>query len=326
MRFDDEQKALLGPLREAGAVVHFPFFANTFPLGYHYYSLAPAGVVLQNWALEAIPNDVQMIFNTKNLTEPHVFYATQESMSDFQVRLKQEDSPYLFQSVFYTEYIPRFFFFHTTRHVYLRDLIEHLCKDRQLNISFINELRNKFDLIEIFTDIPKQARLLRAQLNNLGISEKSISVIETWQNIFTFPNSAKKVLRIYFYAAPVSAALKKRETEFTYLYFPEQKDKSELNTHVCAITPKGLNGQTKRNIEQTRHGLTKIIRSLSRYHHNLLQAASESSMKLRDIWWTYNRYALSKQHNSLFSSPQEYASCLWDHHRSKAKRATAVKS
>ena len=318
MRFDEEQKALLKPLKEAGALVHFPFFANTFPLGYHYYGLSPLGVVLQNWAQEAIPSAVRL-FKKKALTRPHVFYATQESTYKFKERLKG-NALYLFDSVFFTEYIPRFFFFHTTRHIYLRGLIKHHCSDGQLTVDFINELKNKFDLIEIFTDIPKQAKLLRTHLIKMGVKENSTSVIETWQDIFTFPDSEKKVLRIYFYAAPVSAALRKRDNEFTSLDFPQQTDKSELITHICAIVPK-----TERDIATTRRALTNIIRNLDKYHHNLLLAASESSMKLRDIWWTYNRYALSNQHNSLFAGPQEYADCLRDHHRPKQTKHQSSK-
>ncbi|MDQ4123235.1 MAG: hypothetical protein M3209_17495 [Acidobacteriota bacterium] len=315
MSFDEIQKELLKPLDEKGAVVYFPFFANTFPLGYHYYQFNHSkNLKFHDWATQPIPDElVKMLKRTKDKSKKNnrqfVFYATEKTIKDFKNKFKPNESNIIFSCEFISEYIPRLFFFHTSRHTFLRVLVNEN-KNRNNFLQYLHGyLNSKCDVIEIYTDIPIQAGILKTQFEQV-LSGKQIKIIRDWTDYFDFPNSGKKVIRIYFYGAPVTSALSKRQEEFTPVSFPEVRDKSELNTYICA--GKVVDSESS---ESELISLKNTLQNLSDYHKNLFNSAKDKFTDLRNVWWTYNRYALSHQHNSLFKSPQDYAECLRLHHR-----------
>jgi hypothetical protein len=324
VKFDNEQEKLLQPLLSDGAIVHFPFFANTFPLAFHYFQLGSNEsdkVRLHKWGEEEIPADVILALSDSNEKEshPHVFYATRKTVKVLEDILKGQSTYRLLEPQFFTEYKPERFFLHTERHVFLRSLVREHCKNRQVTRQFADSLRSEFAVIEIFTDIPRQADLVKDLLSQHGFNAKHIVVIDSWDDVFSreaYTEEAlkKKVLRIYFYGAPVSNALKKREEEFTYLKVPitETTDKSELYTYICVLVP---NKDYEENENDNSNGL---MRGLAQYHRNLFHAANTRCSDLRNIWWTYNRFALWQQHNSVFDNPKDYADCLLEHHSTEA--------
>lgn len=201
--------------------------------------------------------------------------------------------------------------------MYLRSLINEHCDkptEREdelkdafiLNAKFVKEL-NYFEKIDIFTDIPSQANLVVRALKDAGFNNK-ILVVKTWENAFSKEDYSKKILRLYFYAAPVSAMMRKKPNEYTKIILKPVTGKNLLKTHICVIGPKKISGETAMN---------EMLDNLLNYHRNLFHAAEHQPMSLRNVWWTYNRHALLHQHNSLFESPQDYARCLLLHHEIK---------
>lgn len=305
--FDNFQKKFLKPLVKKKAVVYFPFFANTFPLGYHYYQLNPKNVKLHDWGREAIPSGLEDIIAKRN-NQLFVFYATEKTIRHFKKKFKPKENNLLFNYKFISEYLPKRFFFHTYRHIALRRVIEYSRNENKDLSAFLKDISDTLDIIEIYTDIPVQAKILQSKFKQI-LSDKEINIIEGWEDYFKFPDPSKRVFRVYFYGAPITSALNKRKEEFTYVPFPEVKDKSEFYTYICAGKIKDSNVS-----EEEEQLLHIILQNLSDYHENMFRSANNKFIDLRNVWWTYNRFALSHQHNSLFKSPKDYANSLIFHH------------
>lgn len=318
----------LKPLAQAGAVVHFAFFANTFPLGYHYFKVVrDQREQSKKMGLPDALKDLELvrIHDWSDPTPhfapdlPNVFYATAETIESI------EKDPQEFGLVEppakspFTYYNPLFVFLKYStslagvdakaRLEYRKssaiiDSSQDTCPElSQVLPRFIRH----YEVIEIFTDIPEQAKLLVALLEQRGVDREKTFTIFNWNGCLNFPLPQKKVLKMLFYGAPVASALRQDPLRFICfgLALPPNLppgDRKKLETYVCV---------TAKDHSQAEDFASK----LKAYHQSLFELAENDPEGLVNVWWAYNRYAELRQHNSQFANAKAYASCLRDHHK-----------
>lgn len=307
--FDRQQIDLLLPIAREDAVLHFPFFANTFPLGYHYFCAlremghttnVPDFLRLMDWARDGGSGPADVAAN-REVSKPQIFYTTGE----FQHQAGQAGTV-----VPVAYYRPRLFFIRYDRSIakLVVDGSGHLTPELLLHIG------TWYDAVEIVTDIPEQAEILQTTLTSkdqwgAAALTVDVRVMNDWRSAFDFFGRRDGVLSIHFYGAPSTSALAARRHDFVPVVFPERPGVSDkkLETYAAIVAAEG---------DERWNAWIEPIRQ---YHERLFEMArqlGEASVaeSFRDVWWAYNRYAAMLRHDSQFPTPQAFARCLTEFH------------
>jgi hypothetical protein len=293
---DDQLVAILEPLVGSGAKLYYPFFANTFPLAYHYY------LAIQGQDSKVDEGDDERIVQvpwTKSIGEISnqspakvcVFYATksdvlQNGLSGHPVCVYQ----------------PKSIFFDRTPSAL--DVAETFGSEFAGDQVF-SALMSARKHVDVHSDIPLQAKSILGAFTHEDKKKK-------WR--FWYPNLNFRhaltsppnlnALRVYLYGGPLTAFLRRQTREYVEFRLPDTLIKSEVpeafNTYVCTNSTDPV-----------------LIDALARYHDALFAAAREGDYN--GFWAVrnaYNRIAKTLQHPSSFKSAPEYAECLRDHYDS----------
>jgi hypothetical protein len=315
-KFDDELIEQLQELKKAHAVLHFPFFANTFPLAFHYAKTTEeadfdAKILEQDWK-RSMP-----VLEGEHL---HVFYATKKAIEsgggpNTRFLIVSQYRPRLI----FADYRP---FLHAEVKAQRKGEIVDLDRDDDPSKNTARDMERKESQMfpgallplakdlgvvnfELFTDVPDQARLIREKTDlPTEIIAEGIDGLKT-------PKLAKRTLRLHFFGAPASTRMIR--DPFKYIPFIVEdgllENDDTMLTCVCVSDQRG---------NEIGPEVPKILNGLAEYHKKIFKAAQQakdSAMEFHEICLAYNRLAERKQDSTVFTNPAEFAACLRTHHK-----------
>jgi hypothetical protein len=308
--FDGNQEEKLQFLADMRAVLHFPFFANTFSLAYHYANVLHRSHLTASWL------ETRKDLREHNWEDPipvgldperaNVFYATTKAIEDFEKT--KEFATWHFASVPFTRYKPLWLF--TDYRAFLDPHDSQ--KDRDFDEVIAEHIIGQgVTRIELFTDIPSQCEVLCKHLGKWGLEEKILSVFQPVDALRAIKPS-ETILRMYFYGAP--ATTKMREEPMSYIPFgipkkTEWEGKANI-TQSCLALPK-----SKWSKPESELIFSEFKAIMKDYHREVFKIAGQDYTALINVWWAYNRYAERKKISSAFKSLEVFAKCLVDHHQ-----------
>lgn len=309
--WDKDAIELLKPLAAKRATVHFPFFANTLPLAFHYrHALLNARikateckplVQLYEWGQQL------MIFERAPSDSLTVCYGSWKEVRSLKRR------GYKLRIVEIETYRPQFVF--SEMNLILWDLREKLVtnQDDPAQVPFVEvmpSLPKLFPHIEIFTDIlPQAIALLKPIFAKSMRSGGTYSFLCPSDSTSLFDDTHIKTpaLRLFFYGAPMTHYFLQKDARYIpFQIDPLRRSHSAFRT-VVAITGDQV-------------AATEVQETLRRYHKLLFVAArAEADHKVagsfRALQHYYNRFARLLAHRSSFSSSVAYAACVHQHKR-----------
>jgi hypothetical protein len=312
--FDNEQQSRLNFLAKQGAHLHFPFFANTFSLAYHYSSC------LLDYASRGWPETRTLIsehnweYQYPNLLpdKPNLFYATSQAFDALEAKNKKIPTWDLVGYAF-TRYRPRWVFVDSRASLqgqsHGRGGIPTFPDDLSTIIRNLNRPH-----LELLTDIPGQSAVITDRLRERGIN--NIEVLKDPKDALQRVDPTRRMLRLYFFGAPTTTKMHSDPERFIPFRIPDEvvgEDEPTSITQVCLAKPLAL--ATVDAEERVKE--KAIFRSQMReYHERIFEAASlaRHHTELVNVWWAYNRYAERKQHTATFKTTEVFARCLQEHH------------
>ena len=304
---DKELIEKLFPLQKHGATVYFPFFANTFPLAFHYSCL-----LADNEARDQIDQRIKLIswgderrfVKRKIPRSPLVFYST----------LKTIGKATNLTPVLVTDFLPCLVFSEFNLKVWaVSNPPEEGGESPKANLKDIVKVlvqEKTFDNFEVFTEIPEQAKALFKEL--FGELNLKYDIVETTSAKWLFDEThlCQNTLRLFLYGAPLTNYLSHKRQRF--IPFKVRLDGAR-ESFLTVIAVKGADKARK-----------AIAKAMEEYHCRLYKAAQEETendrQAFRTVQYHYNRVARLLQHRSSFLSSQEYAKCLAEHHQAPGKQ------
>lgn len=310
-KWDDKMVNILSPIAAADTPpkLHMLFFANTFPLAYHYaIALKKAEqppqelIVSSAWGA---PKEDNMILYTND-------------------RNDRSESTAL---VPVTIFKPRYAFVPLTlasSRMWEDPKSGKRIKGKTLTLSdFLRKVtcgEYKFDNIIIYAEIVDLGDYLKDIIRNLikkeygdptvfAVQGSSESVFLPVHELF---NPRPSILRVFIYGGSLSSYLRRKEDR----YLPLDIDNG--------------NGDDGEKMETYVRCPPEYIEPLKQYHEELYKAAGEAQQNDEDsetcppfftVYRSYNEMAWLLQHRSSFKNAKEYARCLWEHHDGRPKSA-----
>lgn len=308
-----EERAIeaLAPIAALRAVVHFPFFANTLPLGFHYrQALLTAGatpkecrdfVRLYEWGQQ------RDIIRGAGTTVPTLCYASRREVSSLK-RARVD-----IMQVEIATYKPQWIFTEMSLVVWrLRSKLAASCAApaKVPFVKIVPELMKMFVHFEVFTDIKAQATAL---LKPVLWSDERPTRTCTYlcpgdtSTLFEDEHLSNSTLRLFFYGAPMTHYfLKKHSRYIPFQIGPQAATENSFRTVVAIVGDKAAAARAQ-----------TVVR---RYHRLLFDAAASESGgdatgKFRALQHFYNRSARLLAHRSSFSSSCDYADCISQHRK-----------
>jgi hypothetical protein len=308
--FDIEQQGHLGFLAKQGAHLHFPFFANTFSLAYHYASclLDHVGREWPETRTLISEHNWEKPYPSLVSGKPNVFYATKKGFRDLEKENSNREGGPEWQlvGVPFTRYRPRYLF--TDYRASLLSRLQNNSRNQRFPENLVHLISNdKIHHLEIFTDIPGQCEAVISHMNSREIKE--IELIEEPKDALRPIDPGHKVLRLYFYGAPTTTKMLNDSVRFIPFEIPDEVvwEEPTTITQICFAKPVGIPLEENEAIE--------FHSAMEKYHARIFDAASnDRHTELANVWWAYNRYAERKQHTAIFKTTEVFARCLKDHH------------
>ncbi|GMV20764.1 MAG: hypothetical protein AMXMBFR57_07130 [Acidimicrobiia bacterium] len=280
---DESLAETLRPLVQVEAKVEVPFFANTFPLAFHYWC---------SWRLAGRAGVVPVRFI--DWTEPWF-----RSASKLTVGYVSESNATEMPRTPVTTYLPRWVFAEfSPAAVALRGKSD---KFRDIVGLLVGQRR-----VEVYSDIPEQAKSVCESI----LEGRTFSLMEPdCPGIFDVPQTVDRTVRLFMYGGPLSTYFLRKHK----WYVPFALDSPADMAASVAGKFKTLAALARTEGHET-EVLTKTLAS---YHQQLYSAAKDTGehWQLRSAQEFYNRASIVRQHRSSFLSPEEFARCLSDHHQ-----------
>ncbi len=294
------------PLAEDGFIHYSVFFANTFPLGFHYA-----------WALDAAKKNVSKNLHLSSWErklgdskEKAFFWATKE---------KKDKNP---NFVELTAFQPRYVFVQktlATSSIFEKIRLNQSPEESKF-IEFIDIAKQYFTAFEIYAETSELGNYLESKMVTLKdrINKYDPEPGRKLPLIDSFIKSNHSTLKFFIYGGPLSAYLKHKTKDYIsfdmgLLTFEEAEN---LNLVTGVVIVGGL----------PRHRL-----AIETYHEILFSSAKSGSRKqgtLNDfpafysVYRAYNDMARLLQHRSWFRQPFEYATCIEEHHLAPGRPIT----
>ena len=282
----------LQPVSEAGAALYYPFFANTYPIAFHFMHAARTPRSDGTAAIShirQIPWGTPIDWIIKSATEkgyPALFYATEHDAG-------QRTKDILNKEV--CIYQPGWIFTEQSPHA-----LDVAATHQDFNSSTVAWLLDGRRHIDVHTDIPEQARAILAALE-ITAERYDLHITDEAANRNMLPcQPSSGSANLYFYGGPLTAYLRRKHLRYVPFRLPPDlagKQRGLFSTHIC-ITPK----------------VEDLLDALVSYHATLFNEARTLNV---DAFWAlcngYNRSARSQQQRATFNSAREYVECLRDH-------------
>lgn len=298
----------LAPLIEHGVEIRVPFFANTFPLAFHYASILESnrGTSRQlNHRIKFISWAKETSQFRRSKGPPLVYYSTEDKAPTDE----QTDT------VCVTDFQPRWIFseFNLTIWAERTRLAKNLgmpSESTEIEFGQISHTLKDVHFFEVFTEIPTQAKALFPLILKGCKQHLEPSYLEPQKAHSILPmgdHLRNNTLRFFLYGAPLTSYfLRKRQR---YIPFKVDKLNSAESSFRTVVVVRG-GDENKRK---------QIIAALGRYHSNLYKTANaelkDDRLNFRAVQYNYNRIARLLQHRSSFPSSIDYAKCLDAHHK-----------
>ncbi len=307
--FDKEQQGRLQFLVDQGAHLHFPFFANTFSLAYHYASCLYDKYENDWTKVRGFLSEHNWEYQYPRLIEgkSNVFYATSQG---FQALEERNRSTQLWNlvGVPFTRYRPRFVFVDSRASV--QSEWNHGTSPKTFPADLRNILRNlSHPNLELLTDIPDQASVIIRCLD--GSFSNQIELLKDPKDALRRIDPCHMTLRLYFFGAPTTTKMHSDPVRFIPFQIPDKLVANDTSTitQVCLAKPADHGP-----IDDEEVGVFKS--NMKEYHERVFQSAilEGRHTELVNVWWAYNRYAERKQHTATFKTTEIFARCLREHH------------
>jgi len=311
------------PLAKAGWIHHTVFFANTFPLGFHYaWALKQAGkenqikecLKISGWKPSSIED------------ENKAFY--------YDVREDSKRGVFIPVTIFQPKYV---FIQRTLATTCLAEDVIKEIKARPIKKKKIGDVKKSFvknnpplplksflqkakdfDTVEIYAEIDVLGEYLRSKITS-EITDKTCRVYhaESGERLPLIEPFARgnSTLRLFIYGGSLTTYLKRKKNHYitTEVDSGKNSDEKKLATGIRLV------GTANATIK-------KAIRT---YHKLLYDAADPKRNKnlnnamncppFYSVCRAYNTTAWLNQHRSTFKEPSEYAVCLEEHHKKYVK-------
>jgi hypothetical protein len=308
--FDSEQRKRLRFLADQEAHLHFPFFANTFSLAYHYANC------LLDYAGRRWPGAKEFI-SEHDWEDPYpkllsgklnIFYATSQGLADLE-RDNTINPAWSLVGYPFTRYRPRWVFVDSRASVlsHWNGRAGTLTFPQDL-ASIVRNLNNPH--LELLTDIPGQSGVITERLREHDIALPE--VLADPKDALRRIDPSQGMLRLYFYGAPTTTKMLSDPARFIPFEIPDKVvgfSEPTTITQVCLAKPLNTMGAIS---DEER---TKFCSEMAKYHERIFAAAApDRHTELVDVWWAYNRFAERKQHTATFKTTEILARCLREHH------------
>ena len=240
--FDNDQCFGLRFLKKQRACLHFPFFANTFSLAYHYAACLHSPPNLLTWRA------AKGFLFEHNWEQPipplisgrtNVFYATKKAFEDLQKEDSTREKPiWQLVGVPFTRYRPRYSF--ADFRACLSEQTLPLKQNQQFPDNLARLILNeRIHYLEILTDIPSQSVVIIKHMKQKDI--KDIVLLENPTDALRPIDPGHKVLRLYFYGAPTTTKMLGDPIRFIPYEIPDKVVWNEPTTitQICLAMPYG---------------------------------------------------------------------------------------
>ncbi len=308
--FDNEQQQRLHFLAKQGAHLHFPFFANTFSLAYHYASCL-LDQDNRGWT------EARTLISEHNWEDPHpklvpdkpnVFYATSKAFDGLE-KENYKNPTWNLVGYAFTRYRPRWVFVDSRASLLSQSSGRATIQTFPADLSIIVRNLNRPHL-ELLTDIPSQSKVITDRLSERGIND--VEVLTEPKDALRRIDPSRMMLRLYFYGAPTTTKMHSDPARFIPFKIPDEvvgDDEPTSITQVCLAKPLSLGPMNAQERDFFKS-------QMKEYHERIFEAASlpQHHTELVNVWWAYNRYAERKQHTATFKTTEIFARCLQEHH------------
>jgi hypothetical protein len=304
------------PLGDHGAELYFPFFANTFPLAFHYASLLKrsnkSGRINDLIKLIAWDNERAVLMGTMstNVSVPRLCYTTEEAIQKIGEASRRD----AITQVPVTVFSPKWVFTEFNLKVWSVRCDSLKAKgsnqrDGVVRVVDVVPVLNEFELFEVYTEIPDQATaFFDVFAKKIGLTVKR-RIIEMSKAEFLVDSEhlTKRSLKLFFYGGPLMSYFFRKRQRYIPLLVDEIVEPMPFFKTLVAVT------NSSAEICKT---IGECIRT---YHLDLYKSAKQVSQttcySFRAMQHNYNRIARVLQTRSSFLSPLEYAQCLSQHHK-----------
>lgn len=303
MKFDQAQQDLLQPLLDANVKLYFPFFANTFPIGFHYFQL------LEKVSIASIKQHLDFHFWASGIPERKsgettAFYTTENSLSKEIKELKSggKNGTFIYK-IPITLYQPKWIF--TQYSSFIQRYGENQGDKWSFCDRFVSAIDGEYEKFELFTDIPQQAEFIKTRFKNWGVNQEKVEIIGSLDSILNVAHKVSlKVLRLYFCGAPATSMMLRNRARFIGLKLPENLFDGfpDMKTYFVIISDKELDNSDE------------VIDNVRNYHRDLFESAKKKHHALINILWAFNQFTQVNQLNYEFPDSESYANCLTQHH------------
>lgn len=330
---DDKAKKLLKSLFDNEVKIYFPYYANTFPLAYHYsllFSDIPAAIGNQiieydwnnSFPSQEYDSRDSKILNKVNVVVPSnisVFFSSKENGFYKSLLDERNFNNEAIECVEFSIYKQRLFFIDNSNIAI--DLLEN--PKPEIEDSFFKD--NDFKLISssikkyiednnidycIYSDIPLEAERYFEQFPNF---EKNKVVASSPSSLLNL--NKESIFKIYFYGAPASMFFLDREKHkhrFIPVYINDNDKGQETFAYIHY------------NSKEHKDSIDSIKEDLEKYFKLLFETAFNDSKgyTLNNVRVAYNRIASIRRHPSYFYTPKAFADCIKYHNIYKISDST----
>jgi len=309
-RFDNQQSKLLHPLAERGVILHFPLFANTFPLAFH-YAKALRNIGEKNPEAFIIYHQWDQGPPKHSDKRTHLYYATKSQLN--QHRNIQA-------SIHITLYRPTHFFIdRTAKTAYHLNQHGHEGALR-FNPDCAKALFSGATQIEIVSDTPEQADYLKYQLRR-NLHRPPLIEIGRRQDAIANVLLAERQSdsRLYFFGAPATARFLSQARRFVPIQLnSEGFSREDYSQEVRDLfdTFSAIGGATLAD-----NDLQEVSVAIDAYHSNLFDAANSKPEAFEEVFIRYNEMAWRLDSVAVFDNAESFARSISAHHIGKSPRA-----
>lgn len=299
--WDVEMAKLLKPLVDLEMNHPVLFYANTFPIAFHYaYALGEQPEEMLSKRLNSGTWNVPPAGSKASF-----YYGT--------VANKKLEVPV-------TKFTPKYVFAYKTlavahafdKAIETQRLAQRLDRKNPSFDEFLEVALPKYDKVILHTEIEELGKSLSAMIG----SRKPVTLYtpakgEHLPLTKPFANSAASTMRLFVYGGPLSTYLLRKDNYYVGLLLGGANEGI-----TTAVRIKGISSVSDR---------AKAKQAIAAYHRKLFadaetlckskgRSSADKCPPFYSVYRAYNELAWTLQHRSSFKSAKEYAQCLFDHH------------
>lgn len=303
---DNALMEVLRPLASARVRLRVPFFANTFPIAFHYFQ-----VIQDLFSNEDVGRMIQFVdwkervkFESQSEFGPVLFYATREDLDSperYSGRQRTECPVTIYKPLrVFAQFSLQAWEIHLTRRgETLKEIADSLFDGRE---------------VELFTDIPLQAMSVLER----SLSEKNQKLVRVVKmqpaDVFEHESMYADTVRLFLFGAPLTSYLSRKKKYYVPFDLTKREEDELLRLDSFRTFMVIDEGD---DLVRLKDPISVAVETaVNTYHQLLFDGARDQAERwqFRTTQEFYNRTSRLLQLRPSFESAEDYAACLVDHH------------